>query len=481
MNPFMLLDFHFPDDLFFESNQIVNFDDCNNDNELTMNVEWMSNSQAVEKKEGETTSSSSNVENDFSPISCDSCRSQHRKCDRKKPTCHACQLRGTPCNYTTTTNCKRKPKATQNNTCLKEEDVAILDLYFVEPCYQMVSRQELEQFLLSSNKQSSSPNSDTRTFSNNEMKELAALYYSIKATCECQMGQVEKSEQSAKQAKEHLSQVFDSYSSLRVACSYLNLCLYELWFERLDTSKFYFHILLFFKEGLKNDPSQDEKHKAIFMTAIYYLEHTIFNTQDKKNLHEMTFERFLIAIPAVFTYFKTDQLSESNHDWEYYLKNPHLIDSTNCMEVNALVQTLFNEAKRYEQVVFGNSSLVDLYYEFAENGCRIALLSKCSNRTPMIEYTIESSAQSIVNAIRNPKFNMLPFDMLLHISFAAEYHFQKVIKAEVKRNITNDLEMLKTELKAYHLLQSRYKIAKFYFYGGVFKKIEDHLNTLQQC
>ena len=441
-----------------------------NHNSVTTNQTALENgAENGTSQPSEENANCDNADGTIAPISCDACRSNHRRCDRIRPSCQACKIRGIPCNYSM--NFKRRAKFINNNR-LKDEDVAILDVYYTESGYHMVSRTELEQFLLESYKCNGS-------YTTQDMKEMIALYYSIKATCECQMGQIDKAELSAKQAKEYLSKVFDCYTSMKVAGTYLNMCFYELWFERLHTAKFYFQTLLFFKEALEN--SKEETKNSIrehLIITITYLEETIFNIQDKKNLHERTFDRFLLTLPTLFSYLKTSDCMFGS-DWDYYLKNPHLIDSTNCVQVNTLLQNLLRECKRYEQNNFGGNPVLDLYYDVMESGCTLALLSKTKEMNSMMDYVLERSATTIVNSINNPKFESMPFEILLHISFAAEYHLKKVREGIFMGSMNNCdyIEMLRTELRAYQTLQSRYKIAKTYFYGGIFKKLDDYFNN----
>ena len=78
-----------------------------------------------------------------------------------------------------------------------------------------------------------------------------------------------------------------------MAATYLNMCMYEMRFERLTISKFYFQVSLFYKEGLESNsllPTDDDggNHTLREMVRLYivYLEHAVFNTNDKKNLHK---------------------------------------------------------------------------------------------------------------------------------------------------------------------------------------------------
>ena len=133
MKPDLLLDFLFPDYFFDGLSTVV--DDLS-----------VSNSVPTMKTTNIVLSLEANDEQEakFSPISCDACRSLHRKCDRTKPQCQPCKQRSIPCHYST--NFKRRAKNIPNR------NVAILDLYYNETGYHLISRQELKQFLLNTNK-----------------------------------------------------------------------------------------------------------------------------------------------------------------------------------------------------------------------------------------------------------------------------------------------------------------------------------------
>ncbi|EFC39621.1 predicted protein [Naegleria gruberi] len=442
----------------FLSLQQIDEDKTNHASDKTMNVVSTS------------TNSTNNNEPtviEYSPISCDGCRVNHRRCDRTKPSCHGCSLRGMTCKYST--NYKRRAKPVINNS-IKHEDVTILDYYFSG--FKIMERKELEQFLISHYK------SNNSSSYNKEMNEMAALYYSIKASCECQMGNIEKSEKSAKQAKDYLSKVFDSHSSTRVAITYLNMCFYEWWFERLDVSKFYFQILLFYKQNLIVENCTTTK---LLISLIQILECAIFNVEKSMDLYPLSFERFLEILPDTFTYFMDDCKDEYN-DCYQILKHPHLIDSSNCMELNTFVQTLISECKNYEDETFGKSDTITMYYEIIKNGTTLGILSKYATVTPMVEFTLDRCAKSIVKLISNPNVIILPIEILTHVSVAAEYHYKKTQQQQPSgivfpkdSRVSNYVEMLKIELKTYKLFASRYKIVKRYYYEGIFKTIDEYL------
>ncbi|KAL9655377.1 hypothetical protein ABK040_011218 [Willaertia magna] len=416
-----------------------------------------------------------NVE--YAPISCDACRNQHRKCDRTKPACHGCKLRGISCHYNM--NFKRRAKSIKQSCCLKQEDVKLLDFY--ANGYGSLPRKEIEKFLFHHYQSNNNNNKATTTtihyYNNNEMNELAALYYSIKATTECRLGNCEKSEISYKLAKEYLSKVFDSYSSINVALCYANLCCYDHWFERLDTARFYFQILLFYKDYWLNQSTFKNTTKDTLIMMINIYESTIFNVNDEKKLYPLSFDRFLETIPSLFTYYFKDNNIPVNEAMFHLLEKPHLIDSKNCLELNTFLQTIFFECKQFEEMTFGKSELFNFMYEMIECGTTVGLASKCEIMTPMIEYILESNSKRIVKAIGHARFIVAPMEVLIHVSQAAKYHLSKVKQGIFVNNSTNYIDMLKIELGAYHSMQSRYKIVKYYFYDEIFRPIEEFLQA----
>ena len=93
----------------------------------------------------------------------------------------------------------------------------------------------------------------------------------------------------------------------------------------------------------------------------------------------------------------------------------------------------------------------------------------------MIEYSIETSALTIALSIDHEKFKLLPYEMLLHVTFASEYHLTKVNSGILMRKEVSYLDLLEMELKAYYLFESRYKIVKRYFWK-TFQKVEEVVN-----
>src|SRR3989338_2765018 len=115
-----------------------------------------------------SSSSSSNFSSSgfdlISPMSCDECRMQHRKCDKLKPICQGCQIRGIECCYSAIPKRKIKKEESMKGKLMKE-DLEIVEFYYNETFFQAISREELEKFLLLSYELKGH-------YSNLEMKEM---------------------------------------------------------------------------------------------------------------------------------------------------------------------------------------------------------------------------------------------------------------------------------------------------------------------
>ncbi|EFC37685.1 predicted protein [Naegleria gruberi] len=438
MNPFALLDFHLPHRFSLHGTESKYFDQVHvtkaNDEHTTLQAVVGGDSPTCLKEEQSLCNTNNNNGGNCSP-----------------------------CN--TMTNIRNNTLNNQSDgCCLTEEDSEILNCYYSSSMFlHVIARQELERFLQDSSSNSSKANTL-------EMIEMMTLYYSIKATCELQMGRMDKYEISGMKAMENLVKL--SSTNLAIAGSYLNMCLLELWNDRFDIAKLYFAKVMTFKPYFENASEGQYEYKLLkddLNISVKLLEYTLFNA-DVNNLHHLLFERFLVNLPTLFSYYRTGQALIN--EWNHILKNPHLINSSNCMQVHMLILTLLRDCKKYEEDTKGRSENLTLLYDFLESGITLALLSKCSEKTPMIEYTIESSAKRIVKSIKNPNFESAPFEVIIYLSFAAEHHLKRILQGVLSRDSMNYVEMLRDTLNAYKSLQSRFKIANFYYYGGVFQQVD---------
>ncbi|EFC37282.1 hypothetical protein NAEGRDRAFT_81991 [Naegleria gruberi] len=467
---------------------------------------------------------------EVSSISCQFCRSQHRRCSKTKPSCYSCVMRGVECIYGSGKRKKRNneemdqmmtvmkvvptphhhqeefqqqqgfpmftfpfqkppqsssaslstppeqqtikssssssnssPESNNSNQIVnsRSERLQIVDFYFEVACFAhpIVSRSELEKFVEISALVEGE-------FDTPFMNEMAALFYSIKTVCEITQGK--QPDETASIAKRYLSNSFANYSSFYIAGAYFHMCIYELLQERLDKAQLYFRILLFFKQSLFKNPNASlNEYQLNVKKAIFYLEKIVFKV-DQNVKQIMTVEDFLDIIPDLFVFNSTSLPA----GWDACLKQP--ITSENCLEVWTLVELILTQAKIHTPFKT-NPELSDLYYRLAENGSRIALLSKKTTKSSIIELSIEASAFYIAQSLDHPRFSLLPFEVLLHVSYAAEYHLQKVDSGIITNNGINYLDLLRKELHAYNSLKSKYRIVAFHF-SQVFEKIESLLN-----
>lgn len=306
---------------------------------------------------------------EFSPVACLDCRTNHRKCDRKKPTCAACQIRGFDCTYSKTMKRKLKKQIIHNQL---EQDYNMIDFYFNLASYglPMVGRDELKSFLtLLVENGGEIPNNEDK-----QVLEMAALFYSIKAICECFTGTMEDAEKAATKSKNYLSHVFDRHWSVLVVACYYYLCWFDFMVGKVESSQFYRQILKFAKEKFEKSTRQLSNFERNAYECICHVDEFMFNEEGEVRV--MNFELFIQSIPRMYIFDK----SSLPNGWNYYMKNPHLIDSTNCFEVWTMLEMILHESRENDLELIPNfAELINLFYNITENGTRLGILSKASN------------------------------------------------------------------------------------------------------
>ena len=446
---------------------------------------------------------------EFSPIACDHCRSQHRyvysshlfsinnsnrKCDKRKPSCYSCQQRGINCHYRESKrNLKKKPNIqppsivqkkrtetqyepyskpktnTTTNKTSPSESTALtsslskpnmIDFYYdvVAGGYPLLSRQELENFAGKFDE-----NQDLNTLVDFEMP---SIYFSIKALCECQYGLHEQAEKSAEKAKKCLSRVFDNFSSFMVAGAYCKLIVYELWSGRFENCKFYLQILTFFEKKLfpqDCDIDSMTEYQQNLQGWIFYFDRIIFI--DNRELKDLTVEDILKRLPAIFEFLHRKPFPA---EWINILNTE--ITAENCFEIWSLVEMILNQSKAIERSNISASEskfyleIIELVYQFILDGARISILSKSPQRdSVVISGMIDQSAIQITALTENPWFPVFPLELIAFLNAAAKVHLEKAKSlrhtGSLIHNNTDYLTLLRKDLRAFNVMRSKYKAA----------------------
>ncbi|KAG2388032.1 hypothetical protein C9374_000882 [Naegleria lovaniensis] len=479
---------------------------------------------------------------EYFPIACEQCRQQHRKCDKQLPKCYSCAQRGIECVYreskrnkkSTNTNkndksySKSSEKSRSVNNASKEQNRnqlskekshsfnplfspyplgkkpineelqtseslssrAVIDFYFDVACdgYPLVSREELENFI------TLFPNCDDVDISSLQNCEMFAMYYSIRALCECRAGLFEQSEKTNQKAKDCLSKVFDRISSSSVAAVYAHLVVYELYIGKTEQAKFYFAILDFLTKklfSLSENSSVDsitQSKLTIYEKNLegwmYYYD-TVLKLGLTEDFENHTVEDLLIRLPEMYSFFCQEPLPE---EWVRLTKEK--VSNENCFEIWSIVELLVNKFKHLEKSVIltipdtvNRADFVEPIYQIVSDSLRIAILSK--SQSPITRELIEKSALNITNHTENPLYPLFPVDILFCVRPAVEIHLE-ICNTLLQRGgndfIHNGIDyfsILKKDLRAFALMKPKFK-AVIKFINKVTDRVEKMIAVMEQ-
>lgn len=308
---------------------------------------------------------------------------------------------------------------------------AVIDYYFDVACdgYPLVSREELENFI------TYFPNCDDVEISSLQVNcEMFAMYFSIRALCECRAGLIEQSEKTIQKAKDCLSKVFDRISSSSVAAVYAHLVVYELYNGKTEQAKFYFTILDFLTKKLfsiseeSGVDSETQSKLTIYEKNLegwmYYYD-TVLKLGLTEDFEKHTVEDLLIRLPEMYSFFCQEPLPQ---EWIHRLTKEK-VTNENCFEIWSIVELLVNKFKNLEKSTLltipdtvNRADFVEPIYQIISDSLRIAILSK--SQSPITQELIEKSALNIIHLTENPLYPLFPVDILFCVKPAVNIHLE---------------------------------------------------------
>jgi len=463
-----------------------------------------------------------NIESpEFYPIACENCRKQHRRCDRRLPSCVNCTSRGATCVYreskrsnkSTTEEKKRKKKKPLTTFVPKDSAKAsdpkfkpykqpeivqtfehassepreecqeffegeeqghlskrnVIDFYYeiASDGYPLIERKELEHYILT-------PQNEENKDLFPHKKEMFALFLSIRSLCECRYGLTELAEKTAQRAKSALSKMFDQFENYFLACTYGNLAIYEGWSGRYQNSKFYIQILSFFIKAQYSDESKREKMSDCeknLESLIFYFDKILGD-----DLQKLSTQAIVYRMPEIYYFLTGETFPEQ---WTAITQQE--ITQDNCFEIWSVIEMTIEKFKKISKeglespnsmpcmscFKYGSEyiAIVDPLFALIIGALRISIISKSSNLS--VRDIIERTALEITSITEHTYYPLFPPDVLPCVAKAAHVHLTMVNSMMAHNNFVHNnvdyFEILQKDLRAFNVMSKRYKFVPLYF------------------
>ncbi|KAL9646222.1 hypothetical protein ABK040_008095 [Willaertia magna] len=452
-----------------------------------------------------TQSNSSLEEEEFHPIACSSCRKIHKKCDRRKPSCSRCLLRGISCEYKEPVFKKVPKKPTNNNannqnTSEKTSINSLLSNRNIPPANDDLANKVLEIKQNTVEAYCTIICIGTPPIAKEHLEKLIYINYSellqnrldalcllltIQGLCEQRFGFADLAEETMKKARDILSKNFDAWENPYIVISYLHLAFYYGSEGQMRTSRFYSSFVEQYFKEVKNDSSLLFPELNIFYMRVFYLVTKLIAAFNYPFPDTNTLEKGFIEILGL-------QLPE---EWKLQFSSEKFLDVSQVEErlrVYDLVSSMI--VFKMKDIVMGlplvSKNIHDYYLSFIKNGSHILVLSlagysasssKNSNLNPKYFDILEQSSLNITFLTENELLShisayMIPFILIgfkvnLEIAKAIDrgerenLQLMKVPSISVSPNINEPIDyfvIISKDLRALQVLSKRYRyIAPF--------------------
>ncbi|KAG2386067.1 hypothetical protein C9374_003216 [Naegleria lovaniensis] len=437
----------------------------------------------------------------FHPISCAFCRKNHRKCDRKKPSCTNCIKKGVACVYSDPRKKGRKKKNEKNQnkeasshsmnemhsnqidgsphaTTSKKDEVyskqhisepydtsmvRIDDSYYsivalkratIDMCTLIdspISKIELERLFIQAE-------SDT-----NCTNDIKAVLFAVQAVVEQRIGLKDSSKLSFKRARELIQPYFDEFDNFYVGCTYLFLGMFEVANGAYKRAQFYSNILGFFVNQVrqlesKNLPIQPRMKKLMQVANFLQMSLETSSEIDVENPLAIAklFPNMVFAATGMQELSKlTEKLAKLEKDKldEYFT----VID---------MVTQIVHEHMKMQDEAGDKRPVLDMMRVIVSNGMKLAaILTVDSNNLEQI--MLYSS--NITKLTESEYFFLIPSASISHIAHASKQHLRALSMLKLGFVPPSVLEsydikaLIFQDLRALNILKGRFdRVEKYY-------------------
>ncbi|KAL9642982.1 hypothetical protein ABK040_010674 [Willaertia magna] len=230
-------------------------------------------------------SSASGGSEGLHPIACSFCRKIHKKCDRRKPSCSRCKLKGIPCEYKepvkkVTRNTENIEYINNNIDTISDSGSLIpnskgfeikqntVEAYCTMVCFGVppFEKSHLEKLI----------NLNYYDMLQNK-KEILCFLLTMQGLCEQRFGFADLAEQTMKRAREILGHVFDDWDNPYILCCYAHFSIYYTGEGQMKKARYYISFLEQFIREVAIEPNAKDAFIPEF--NLFYFQIGILEAQ----------------------------------------------------------------------------------------------------------------------------------------------------------------------------------------------------------